>query len=221
MKIKVRQRMQKVACESMLAPQSSDSDGRHLRIDWVAKRSVNVLSQLVIASSLIVAICVIPMQSAHAQTCESSITASQPASQYSIANGVVIDLRTSLMWDQCAWGLSGGSCTSGDAASYSWQLALGVPTTANSVQHKGYGDWRLPNIKELHSLVEMCRMNPSINSPVFPNAIGSYYATWLFWSNSPSSISADTAWAVTFYDGLPTNELRSSSFRVRLVRAGR
>jgi hypothetical protein len=153
----------------------------------------------------------------HAQTCAAGVRASNPSSVYVIdaANGTVTDTRTGLMWDQCARGLSGAACTVGTVGAFSWQQALDSATAANASSYKGYTDWRLPNVKELRSLVEECRANPSINEWAFP-ATPVFY----FWSGSPSASIASTAWYVYFSDGFAYFDLRNGAFNVRLVRAG-
>lgn len=158
-----------------------------------------------------------------AQTCEASTVASKPTSQYSITNGTVVDLRTGLMWDQCPWGQSGATCAvvAGQVAFF-WPLALGVAATANASNHKGYSDWRLPNVKELRSIVEVCRRAPSINDVVFPNTPGSDFLSGYFWSSSPSASNTDGAWIVNYYYGAAWDfETRGSQFHVRLVRTAR
>lgn len=157
-----------------------------------------------------------------AQTCEAGTVASKPTIQYSIANGTVIDLRTGLMWDQCPWGQTGAACAATGQDIFSWMLALGVPATANAAIYKGYSDWRLPNVKELRSIVEACRKAPSINEIVFPGTPGGDYFSGPFWSSSPSANYQDGAWIVNFYYGGAWDfEPRSSQFRVRLVRTAR
>lgn len=157
-----------------------------------------------------------------AQTCVAGIVAINPTAQYAIANGTAADQRTGLMWDQCTWGQGGAACASGAAGTLSWQLALGVPAVANASQYKGYSDWRLPNIKELRSLVEVCRKAPTINDIVFPNTSGLDYLSSLFWSSSPSANYPDSAWIVNFNYGASWDfEPRGAQFRIRLVRAGR
>lgn len=159
---------------------------------------------------------------ASAQTCAPDILPINPTSQYSIANGTVVDQRTGLMWDQCTWGQSGATCAIGSASTLTWQLALGVAALANASQYKGYGDWRLPNIKELRSVVELCRRAPTINDVVFPNTSGLDYLSSLFWSSSPSANYPDSAWIVNFYYGASWDfEPRGAQYRIRLVRAGR
>jgi Protein of unknown function (DUF1566) len=170
------------------------------------------------ASSGALALLMILHSLVHAQTCAAGFRASNPSSVYVIdaANGTVTDTRTGLMWDQCPRGLSGAACTVGTEGAFNWQQALDSATTANSGSHKGYTDWRLPNVKELRSLVEECRANPSINEWAFPSTPGLF-----FWSGSPVADGVIFTWAVAFNSGRPFMGGRSiTSGRVRLVRAG-
>lgn len=150
------------------------------------------------------------------QTCVAGILASNPTTIYNIANGTVTDTRNGLMWDQCLWGVSGPACATGSPNKSTWQQALSLSTTANAIRHRGYSDWRLPNVKELSSLVETCQFNPSINSEVFPSTPGTY-----FWSSSPDAYDGGVAWAVGFGSGNAHNYIsRDYPYWVRLVRAG-
>ncbi len=150
-----------------------------------------------------------------AQTCVTGIQASNPASIYVVdsANGTVTDTRTGLMWDRCARGLSGVGCAAGTASTFTWQAALNAAATIGT--YKGYNDWRQPNLKELRSLVEECRINPSINEFAFPNTPAS-----VFWSGSPYFASPSSALYVDFLVGSSNIDPRVIAYRVRLVRAG-
>ncbi|MDP4028446.1 MAG: DUF1566 domain-containing protein [Gallionella sp.] len=57
-----------------------------------------------------------------------------------------------------------------------WNAALAAAKDANFA---GHSDWRLPNIKELESIVESCGYNPAINRTLFPATPDEY-----FWSGS-------------------------------------
>ncbi len=77
-------------------------------------------------------------------------------------------------------------------------------------------DWRLPNFKELNSIVERACYDPAINIAYFPNTPGSY-----FWSASPYAIIRLTnAWVVNFNSGFIGGNSRNDSHHVRLVRGG-
>ena len=126
--------------------------------------------------------------------------------------GTATDTRTGLSWKQYATGLSGATCQTGSAHTFSWAQALAhaeVSTFAN------YTDWRLPSVKELSSLVEDCRVLPAVNANLFPNTPSSY-----FWSGSPYASRANYAWFVAFDYGYASTDVWSLSHRVRLVRGG-
>jgi len=79
----------------------------------------------------------------------------------------------------------------------------------------GASDWRMPKVKELESLVDFGRTNPSIDPPYFPNTSSSD-----FWSGSPHASYSYYAWLVFFDDGNDYGGNRSLGYDVRLVRGG-
>jgi len=91
---------------------------------------------------------------AAAQTCKyDSIPATAPASRFTDnGDGTVTDKTTGLQWQRCSQGQtwSGGTCA-GTATGHTWQAALQLADVAT---YAGRSDWRLPNIKELASIVE-------------------------------------------------------------------
>ncbi len=137
-----------------------------------------------------------------------------PSSRFTInGNGTVTDKQTGLIWARCPEGQSGSSCESGSATGYNWQSAL---DHADSSGLAGENDWRLPNIKELGSIIERACYLPAINLHVFPNVSAS-----LFWTSSPEINNSNNTWVVDFSTGFDRNiDDRSSSRVVRLVRGG-
>ncbi|MEE9446950.1 MAG: DUF1566 domain-containing protein [Arenicellales bacterium] len=150
--------------------------------------------------------------SAHsAQTCKDYIPDTTPNNRYTVdeSKGTVLDAQTGLMWQQCSLGQTGASC-SGTASQLNWQGALQAGPASSS---GNFNDWRLPNQKELLSLVAYDCYNPSINQSIFPNT-----QTPRYWSSSPSANTSDYAWSVDFNKGYVNNRSRDISNYVRLVR---
>lgn len=151
---------------------------------------------------------------AHAVPCQNNLPASNPDSVYiDHGDGTVTDTNTGLMWKKCAEGLSGATCQTGSAQSFTWADALAQAETSTFANHS---DWRLPNVKELSSLVEHCRVAPSINPNRFPNT-----PVHSFWSGSPIASDSSRSWLVGFYSGrADTNVRGAGGYHVRLVRGG-
>lgn len=137
-------------------------------------------------------------------------------------NGTVTDNLTRLIW------LKKGDCTyffSGDfnlKNARTWTKAL---TAANSLSnnycglHDGSaaGDWRLPNIKELLSLIDYQNDRPTL--PTGHPFTGVYDNS--FWSSTTSMYNKTQAWRVSFEFG-DVNQYtnKSSEYSVIAVRGG-
>lgn len=144
---------------------------------------------------------------------EAEVPATTPVSQFTDHDdGTVTDLKTGLMWAKCSLGQTGGDCGGGSAATYSWKGALQAAADSTLA---GYSDWRLPNIKELRSIVEQQCYLPAINLAVFPDTVSS-----LVWSASPLASDSGYAWSVGFNSGYADVFFRYYGFPVRLVRGG-
>lgn len=116
-------------------------------------------------------------------------------------NGTVTDSMTGLMWQDSEirpekWE---------EALAYCRQLELG-----------GFKDWRLPTIKELSTLVDESRTNPSIDTTFFPATRSAAY-----WSSTTFSEHPGFAWYVRFDNGLEYNGgYKGRRYFVRAVRGG-
>ena len=117
-------------------------------------------------------------------------------------NGVVTDSRTTLQWQDDY------SDNAGSIKQTTWTAAIDY-CEALSLDGEG---WRLPNKKELLSIVDYNHYTPSINT-VFTNTSSSYY-----WSATTHAHYTGTAWIVHFYYGYTDYYTKSGSYYVRCVR---
>lgn len=146
-------------------------------------------------------------------------------------DGTVTDLRTSLTWAKCTVGqtytLATNSCSSSGATTFTtWGEALAA---AESYSVNDITDWRMPNIKELGSLVDRSCAAPAINLTLFPNTISSIYYTSTPYNGSadltlPYSIDHLVSRVIDFSNGaeIPFTKPDSSntSYVVRAVKGG-
>ena len=153
-----------------------------------------------------------------AQNCRpESIPASTPDSQLQDnSDGTITDLKTGLMWKQCSEGQSGADCTSGSVETFIWPQALQRAQTVNSGGgFAGFTDWRVPNIKELSSLVEYQCTGPAINLARFPNTP----ADGNFWSSSAVAGDSHRAWILYYFFGDIGHYFNNDYYQLRLVRS--
>lgn len=127
------------------------------------------------------------------QACwRSDFTPSAPSGDFRrVGDGsIVAHDRTGLEWQRCTLGQTwnGVTCT-GDAEIMSWPDAI---QRADQIE-----GWRLPNAKELRTLVEFCLPGPAINRQVFPATQNEYYH-----SNTPrAGTNPPGSWSIFFGAG--------------------
>lgn len=111
------------------------------------------------------------------------------------ATGTVTDTYAGLVWQQTP-----------DAQARTWSAAL---AHCEGLTLAGYADWRLPDIKELRSLID----DTAFDAVTFPGTPQGGY-----WSATSRAGSPDFAWYVQFTAGLVYTDLKLSNLYVRCVR---
>jgi hypothetical protein len=137
----------------------------------------------------------------------------QAGSRYqpNAAGDEVTDTTTGLVWRRCAEGQTwNGSTCAGNGQSMTWEAALASAKTQASSTGQA---WRLPNAKELTSLVKYSQILPAIDTKAFPNTP----STW-FWSSTPYLGDPAYAWYVAFNYGYVDLDTHDGNSSVRLVR---
>jgi hypothetical protein len=116
-------------------------------------------------------------------------------------DSTVTDSTNGLMWQQTS-----------PSSKMTWEGSL---TYCEGLTLANQSDWRLPNIKELGSIVDLSQSSPSIDTTAFPGAQSSVY-----WSSTINAVSTSNAWGVGFSDGDVDDYSKSVSYDVRCVRGG-
>ena len=124
------------------------------------------------------------------------------------------------MWMRCVYGLTwnGQTCVNDHQGGYDWKTALlGAKQLNESAGFANHHDWRVPNIKELATVVNW-ESKEYLNSEVFP-AIPQYVG---FWSSSPDAFTINGAWMIESGTSQMTTINKNLYYNVSLfVRGGR
>jgi len=122
-----------------------------------------------------------------------------PSSFTDNLDGTVTDNATGLMWQQ-----------EDDNQARNWESALAY---CEDRDLGGHVDWRLPDVKELRSIVDNTRYDPAIDTTAFPGTNPDWY-----WSSSTSAYGPYYAWGVSFGNGNVYYYLKVYTDYVRCVR---
>ncbi|MCB1270612.1 MAG: DUF1566 domain-containing protein [Microthrixaceae bacterium] len=103
-------------------------------------------------------------------------------------DGTVTDAGSGLMWT---------ASDSGEALD--WESALTMASEANEQQYLGYSDWRVPNVKELQSIVDYSGSYPALDADFFEVTEDDAY----FWTSTSAYFNTQDptyyyAWYVAF-----------------------
>ncbi len=129
------------------------------------------------------------------------------------ADFTITDNRTGLMWKKCSEGQNNDSTCSGTAGTYTWANA--ITQCEGLTAPGGYTDWRLPNMKELFSIIKYEGTAPFIDQTNFPATVNSTY-----WTSTTYVPSTTYAMIVTFSNGYVNGNFKTVNDYVRCVRAG-
>ncbi len=113
---------------------------------------------------------------------------------------IFVDSKTKLVWQN-----------NGDTKNIKrdWNGAMSY---CQSLTLGGYDDWRLPNIRELESIVDITKYNPAIKSGF------EYVVSLRYWSSSITISNSKRARNVIFEDGSSSNYPKTHESNVRCVR---
>jgi hypothetical protein len=100
-------------------------------------------------------------------------------------NGTVTDNHTGLMWTKNATHTTEGTA---------WSEAIAF---CNNLELAGYSDWRLPNIRELYSLIDFSKSKPALPADRPFEGIQEMH----YWSSTTYEADTNTAWVIYFSNG--------------------
>jgi hypothetical protein len=95
-------------------------------------------------------------------------------------------------------------------AAMTWLDAL---NTCETLDLAGFDDWRLPTLKELQTLVDDRRLQPSTDIVAFPGCPSEW-----FWSSTPIQFPPNEGWSTSFTDGYASIHAFDELHLVRCVR---
>jgi len=122
-------------------------------------------------------------------------------------SSVTVDNVTRLMW------ITNPETDAGMGGLYTWTNAIAA---CEGASYAGYLDWRLPNVRELLSIVNYQNMSPAINTSAFPGTRSNYY-----WTSTTYVSSSASVWGVDFLAGVVSiGSSKTGTSYVRCVRRG-
>ena len=130
-----------------------------------------------------------------------------PGPRFKIEDESVFDLLTGLIWPGNA-----------ELAEFplSWQEALDFVNDMNTSGFSGFSDWRLPNRRELFSLIDHVHINPALDKKPFFNVFSGYY-----WTSTTCSRLPGQAWYIHLGGARVFKGMKHGSYMVWPVRSGR
>ena len=140
--------------------------------------------------------------------------------RYDNAEAIVTDTYSGLVWQRCPVGFTLNSngtaenaaddrCEAPGDTSVTWQAALQRSVLDSTA---GRSDWRVPNLKELESIVEPACSRPALDTALFPRSGASF-----LWSSTPDPLSGAAALSLDVSAGESASTLKTAAADVLLV----
>ena len=132
-------------------------------------------------------------------------------------DGTVSDNVSRLMWEK--------KSDANVNEVYTWAAALAYVESLNTMNggqgFAGYNDWRMPNVRELQTILDYGRLQPMIDPTLGPtvgilNFVDFWSSTTAITPNYPGT----SAWGVDFLNGGMLAFGKGSPLRIRAVRGG-
>lgn len=138
-------------------------------------------------------------------------------------DGTITDENTGLMWEK----LSDDASVHDKDTAMNWNGAFAKVASLNAGSFAGHNDWRVPNVKELQSILNYATVNPPVSPAFSTGCVASCTVLTCsctrsdyYWSSSSTVIGPSNAWVVSFFDGGVATYLKTNTPYVRAVRAG-
>lgn len=143
-------------------------------------------------------------------------------------DGTITDLNTRLVWEK----KSADGSIHDQSTVYTWPDAFSTFIGGLNAGggFAGYTDWRLPNVKELESIINYQNFEPTVSAAFNANCAPGCTVTTCsctqslsYWSSTTYQGSPSFAWLVSFGDGGVSGNIKGMSLislYVRAVRGG-
>jgi uncharacterized protein DUF1566/dockerin type I repeat protein len=155
---------------------------------------------------------------------DGEIQAGAPLSYTDNGDGTITDNNTGLVWEKQS--RDGSVHDVGNA--YTWDEAFSAHVAGlNTANFAGHQDWRLPNVKELQTIVDYGNANPAVSTAFNSGCTASCTPTTcsctaaaFYWSSTSNVAGPSFAWGVHFFAGASEagGNVKSSTALVRAVR---
>lgn len=142
--------------------------------------------------------------------CNPFLQSQETLQRYEAMDHVVLDRVTNLIWERCPvgyrWETSSCSRIEGFPVQFSWEAALQYAFTRPA-------GWRLPNPKELESLIKRNCYSPALDTAAFSDLPLGFH-----WTSAARPQDVKTAWAVDLNSGAVSAIDKTQQLLIRLVK---